>query len=93
MHFKEEYLVCTPLMEMILWSALAVAQQLHKIKVIYFVGMGNHVHIVAFLEDPTDVESFMERSKCESGHAVNQLMGRRQVSVWREGYDSQPYAH
>lgn len=50
--------------------------------------MGNHVHIVALVEDPTDVESFMERFKCETGHAVNQLMGRRQVSVWCEGYDS-----
>ncbi len=81
-------LVHTLLMESILWSALAVAQTLNKVKVISFVVMGNHVHIIALVEDPTDVESFMERFKCETVHAVNRLMGRRQVSVWCEGYDS-----
>lgn len=80
--------VHTPLMEMILWSALAVAQALHNIKVISFVVMGNHVHLVVLVEDPAEVESFMERFKCETAHAVNRLMGRRQVSVWCEGYDS-----
>jgi hypothetical protein len=50
--------------------------------------MGNHVHIVVLVEEPTDVESFMERFKCETAHAVNKLLGRRQVTVWCEGYDS-----
>ena len=78
--------VHTPLMEMILWSALAVAQNLYRMKVISFVVMGNHVHIIALVEDPTLGESFLERFKCETSHAVNRLMGRRQVSVWTEGY-------
>ena len=82
--------VSTPLMEMILWSALAVAQNLHKIKVIALVIMGNHIHILALVEDPVDVESFMERFKSESAHAINRLLGRRQVTVWNEGYDSPP---
>jgi hypothetical protein len=30
----------------------------------------------------------MERFKCETAHAVNRLLGRRQVTVWNEGYDS-----
>ena len=34
------------------------------------------------------IESFMERFKCETAHAVNRLLGRRQVTVWCEGYDS-----
>lgn len=80
--------VCTPLMELILWSALAVAQSLYPVKIIAFVVMGNHIHIIALVEDPTVVESFMERFKCETGHAVNRLLGRRQVTVWCEGYDS-----
>jgi REP element-mobilizing transposase RayT len=75
-------------MEMIVWSALAIAQTLHKVKVIAFVVMGNHVHLIVLVEDPVEVESFMERFKCETGHAVNRLMGRRQVSVWCEGYHS-----
>lgn len=80
--------VCTPLMEMIIWSALAVAQSHYPIKIIAFVVMGNHVHIIALVEDPTVIESFMERFKCETAHAVNRLLGRRQVTVWCEGYDS-----
>jgi REP element-mobilizing transposase RayT len=74
--------------ESVAWSALAVAQNLHPVKVIGFVVMGNHIHIVTLVEDPTTVESFMERFKCETVHAVNRLLGRRQVTVWCEGYDS-----
>ena len=80
--------VCTPLMEKILWSALAVAQNLYPLKIIAFVVMGNHVHLIVLVEDPEVVESFLERFKCETAHAVNRLLGRRQVSVWCEGYDS-----
>ena len=80
--------VCTPLMELILWSALAVAQALYPVKIVGFVVMGNHIHIIALVEDPTTIESFMERFKCETAHAINRLLGRRQVTVWCEGYDS-----
>ena len=79
---------CTPLMEKILWSALAVACNLYPVKIISFVVMGNHIHIIALVEDPANTEGFMERFKCETAHAVNRLLGRRQVSVWCEGYDS-----
>jgi hypothetical protein len=58
------------------------------VKIIAFVVMGNHVHIIALVEDPTLVESFMERFKCETSHAINRLLARRQVTVWCEGYDS-----
>lgn len=80
--------VCTPLMELILWSALGVAQSLYPVKVMAFVVMGNHIHLIVLVEDPTIVESFMERFKCETAHAINRLLGRRQVTVWCEGYDS-----
>ncbi len=80
--------VCSPLMDLILWSALAVAQNLYPVKVIASVVMGNHIHLIVLVEDPTMVESFMERFKCETAHAINRLLGRRQVTVWCEGYDS-----
>ena len=80
--------VCTPLMDMIIWSSIASAQALHPIKIISFLMMGNHVHLIALVEEPRDIESFMERFKCETAHAVNRLLGRRQVTVWCEGYDS-----
>lgn len=80
--------ICTPLMELILWSALGVAQRLYPLKVIAFVVMGNHIHLIVLVEDPTTAESFMERFKCETAHAINRLLGRRQVTVWCEGYDS-----
>jgi REP element-mobilizing transposase RayT len=75
-------------MDLILWSALGLAQSLYPIKIISFVVMGNHVHMIATVGDPTMIESFMERFKCETAHAVNRLLGRRQVTVWCEGYDS-----
>jgi REP element-mobilizing transposase RayT len=75
-------------MERILWSALAIAQNLYPVKIIAFVIMGNHIHLIVLVEDPEVVESFMERFKCETAHAVNRLLGRRQVTVWCEGYDS-----
>ncbi len=71
-----------------MWSALTVAYNLHPIKIIAFVVMGNHVHLIVLVEDPSELESFMERFKCETAHAVNRLLGRRQVTVWCEGYDS-----
>ena len=80
--------VYTPLMNKILWSALAVAQTHHPVKVIAFVVMKNHVHLIVLVEDPSTVEGFMERFKCETAHAINRLLGRRQVTVWCEGYDS-----
>ena len=65
-----------------------MAQSLYPVKLIAFVVMGNHIHIIALVEDPTTLESFMERFKCETAHAINRLLGRRQVTVWCEGYDS-----
>ncbi len=79
---------CTPLLELLLWSALTVAYNHHPIRIIAFVVMGNHLHLIALVEDPVQIESFMERFKCETAHAVNRLLGRRQVTVWCEGYDS-----
>lgn len=75
-------------MEILLWSSLDVAQTLDPVKVIAFIVMGNHVHLIVLVEDPSAVESFMERFKCEIAHTVNRLLGRRQVTVWCEGYDS-----
>jgi len=74
------------LVNLIVWSALALAQEQHPVRIIGFVVMGNHIHLMILVEDPTTVESFMERFKCETAHAVNRLLGRRQVTVWCEGY-------
>jgi hypothetical protein len=50
--------------------------------------MGNHIHLIVLVENPSMVESSMGRFKCETAHAVNRLLGRRQVTVWCEGYNS-----
>jgi REP element-mobilizing transposase RayT len=74
------------LLNLIVWSALALAYQQHPVRIIGFIVMGNHIHMLILVEDPTTLESFMERFKCETAHAVNRLLGRRQVTVWCEGY-------
>lgn len=79
-------IVCTPYMRVILESILARAQTLYKVKICHYIFMGNHLHIIAIIEDPSDMTNFMDRVKTESSHAINRLLGRRQRTVWCKGF-------
>jgi REP element-mobilizing transposase RayT len=81
--------VCNPLMEFILYGILARAQHLFPLVVCHFVIMGNHIHLIIVIKNPDDLPAFMNLYKTEVAHAINQLLGRRQISVWHEGYDGQ----
>src|SRR5688572_22422109 len=81
-------LVCTSYMEAIIWGIIARAQVLYPVKVCAVVVMCNHIHILIAVEDPSDVVGFMDRVKTETSHAINRLLGRRQRTVWCDGYDS-----
>jgi REP element-mobilizing transposase RayT len=82
--------VCTEFMELILWSCIARAQELHHALVCHLVVMPNHFHIILVVQNPDDVVGFMDRVKTESAHAVNHLLGRRKRKVWCESYHSLP---
>lgn len=78
----------TYLMNRILRGILCKAKSLYDIEVICFKLMSNHFHMLITVNCPESVDDFILYVKRESAHAVNRLLGRRQSTVWCEGYDS-----
>jgi len=80
--------VSTVYMNVILLSILARAQTLFPCTICHFVFMGNHFHLIAVIKDPEMFDDFVAFFKRETAHAINRLLGRRQRTVWCDGYDS-----
>ena len=81
-------LLCNPLVEILLKSALARAQALHPVTICHFLFEATHVHFLLVVNNPDDVRGFAERFKTESAHYINRLLGRNKRTVWCKGYDS-----
>ena len=81
-------LLCNPLLQTLLKSALARAQTLHPVKICHFLFEATHVHMIVAVDNPDDVKGFAERFKTESAHYINRLLGRPKRTVWCDGYDS-----
>lgn len=81
---------CKQIIELIIWSTLAKAQILYGVTLCHFLWMGNHVHMVLIVQCPDSVAAFMNYIKTESAHAINKLRGRRNRTVWVDGYDAVP---
>jgi len=77
-------------MKTILLGIMARAQHLYDVEVCGFIFMGNHFHFLLSVKDPGNVVGFIDRIKTESAHAVNRLLGRRQRTIWHNGYDALP---
>lgn len=77
-------------MRVIVEGILGRAQKLYRVKPCHYTFMSNHFHMMLVVEDPDTVAGFMDRVKTEIAHAVNRLLGRRQRSVWCDGYDATP---
>jgi len=77
-----------PMMKAVIESALARAQFHHPVRVCHYLIESNHIHLIVIIDNPDDLNSFMERFKTESAHAVNRLLGIKKRTVWCEGYDS-----
>ena len=75
-------------MNFILWGVLARARTLYNVKVCHFIFLANHFHMLIVIDTPEDVSNFVGYIKCESAHAVNKLLGRKQRTIWCDGYDS-----
>jgi hypothetical protein len=54
------------------------------------VVLGNHLHLLAVVDNPDVIASFMDKVKTELAHAVNRLLGRRKRTLWCDGYDAVP---
>ena len=81
-------LVATHIMNFFIWGILAKARSMHEVKVCHFLFMYNHLHMVLVVDNPEHVSEFMGYVKGEIAHAVNRLLGRRQRTIWCNGYDS-----
>lgn len=66
----------------------AQAQLLYPVTICALLWMANHTHMILVVRNPEDVVGFVGYVKRELAHAVNRMMGRRQHTVWQEGYDS-----
>lgn len=82
--------VARPIMNLIVYSAIARAQHLYSVEINHLIMMGNHCHILIRVLDPDQVAAFMDYFKTETAHAINRILGRRKRTVWEDGYDSVP---
>lgn len=80
--------IAAPFMRMIVLSYLAKAQTLYPVKIIGFMVMSNHVHMMISAQNPENIKDFVGYFKGETSKAINRLLGRRQRSVWCSRYDS-----
>ena len=80
--------VASILMNLILWGIIARAKEQFAVKVCHFIFMANHFHMLLVVDNPEDLSRFIGYVKAESAHAVNRLLGRRQRTIWKDGYDS-----
>lgn len=72
----------------IITGILARAQTLYPIKICSVMLMSNHFHLILVVIDPQNVHQFVGYVKRETAHALNHMLGRKQHTVWQEGYDS-----
>ncbi len=72
----------------IIGNILARAQTLYPATIVAYSFMQNHFHLILVVQDPQNVPDFIEYLKRESAHALNRLLGRRQHTVWCQGFDN-----
>lgn len=79
-----------PLVKLFIEAALARAQALHPITICHYLVEPTHIHLIAIVEDPSDIIHFVERFKTESAHYLNRMLGRRKRTIWCESYFCAP---
>jgi len=79
--------VANALIRHVIESILAAAQARYGQVICDFIVMGNHIHMILYVRDASSVVGFIEYVKRETAIAVNKLLGRRQKTVWTDGYN------
>ena len=77
-----------PIINAILNSVLARAQNLFSQEICHFTFMANHFHMILRVSDPLHVSDFIGYIKCKSATAINRLLGNKKHTIWEEGFDS-----
>jgi len=83
-------LPANPLMRFIVQCALARAVHQHPIKICHYLVEASHIHLLIVVSDPDLIKDFKERFKTETAHYINNMLGREQVTVWREKENNIP---
>lgn len=81
-------LVASLFLNFIVWGILARARSMFEVRICHFLFMFNHFHMLLVVDNPEHVPEFIGYVKGEIAHAVNSLLGRRQKTIWQDGYDS-----
>jgi REP element-mobilizing transposase RayT len=71
-------------------SVLARAQALYPVTICAVTFMGNHFHMLLYVQEPEHVVGFIDRIKTELAHAINTRHGTTGMPVWKQGYDALP---
>lgn len=69
-------------------SCLGKAARRYKVRIVAYIFMANHLHIVVIVQSPEEASKFVGYLKQEMSHAVNRMLGRRQKTVWKAEFDS-----
>jgi REP element-mobilizing transposase RayT len=73
---------------LIIGSILARAQNRYPVTMVAYSFMENHFHMLLIVHNPKDIPDFIGYFKRESAHAINRMIGRRQRTIWCEGFDN-----
>lgn len=80
--------VATPYMRVLIEGCLAAAQSLYPVRIVSYLQMENHFHMIIVVDNPENVSAFLCYFKSQTAHSINRLLGRRQQSFWIAGCDS-----
>lgn len=80
--------VAVPFVNLLIESALARAQSLYPVRLLFYTFEANHGHLGILVEDPELIPKFIGFLKGECAHYLNRLLGRKQHTVWVKRYDS-----
>ena len=78
---------CNSLIELIIKSTLARAQCFYPVKITHLIFMGNHFHILLYVQDAFDVVNFIAYLKKQLTDFINRLTGKS-GSRWQCRFDA-----
>ena len=70
------------LMKLLITSALARTQRDDKVTLCHHMWMGNHVHIIAVLNDAQAAVDFMQELQKKLTEAIKRLLGKNHLNIW-----------
>lgn len=73
---------CSPLMKLVIESAIARANRDEKVKISHYLFMANHAHIMLVCLDQQGLSNFVGEVKKKITDSMKRLFGREQLLLW-----------